>query len=67
LKVERTKAILRDYVLSTIEKNLNSMGYDIKFKVSKIRSASDLDNEIEKLNKGLLSPTDAFEIKEAFA
>ena len=67
LKVERTKAILRDYVLSTIEKNLNSMGYDIKFNVSKIRSASDLDNEIEKLNKGLLSPTEAFEIKEAFA
>ena len=67
LKVERTKAILRDYVLSTIEKNLNSMGYDIKFNVSKIRSASDLDNEIERLNNGLLSPTDAFNIKEAFA
>lgn len=67
LKVERAKAILRDYVLSTIEKNLNSMGYDIKFKVSKIRSMSELDKEIEKLNKGLLSPTEAFEIKEAFA
>lgn len=67
LKVERTKAILRDYVLSTIEKNLNSMGYGIKFKVSKIRSMNELDKEIEKLNKGLLSPTDAFEIKEAFA
>lgn len=67
LKVERAKAVLRDYVLSTIEKNLNSMGYGIKFNVSKTRSMSDFDNEIEKLNKGLLSPTDAFEIKEAFA
>ena len=28
---------------------------------------SELDKEIEKLNKGLLSPTDAFEIKDAFA
>ena len=67
LKVERAKAILRDYTLSTMEKYLNGMGYNIKFNVSKIRSASDLDNEIEKLNKGLLSPTDAFNIKEAFA
>lgn len=67
LKAERTKAILRDYVLSTIEKNLNSMGYGIKFNVSKTRSMSDFDKEIEKLNKGLLSPTDAFNIKEAFA
>ena len=67
LKVERTKAILRDYVLSTIEKNLNSVGLGVKFNVSKIRSMSELDKEIEKLNKGLLSPTEAFEIKEAFA
>lgn len=67
LKMERAKAILRDYVLSTIEKSFNSMGYDIKFKLSKIRSKSDFDKEIEKLNKGLLSPTDAFKIKEAFA
>lgn len=67
LKIERTKAILRDFVLSTIEKYLNEMGYNIKFKLSKVRTMNDVDKEIEKLNDGLLSTIDAFKIKEAFA
>lgn len=67
LKTERAKAILRDYVLSTIEKNLIYMGYDIKFEMKKIRSMRDFEEEIKKMEKGLLSPTDAFKIKEAYA
>ena len=67
LKTERAKAILRDSVLFSMEKYLNEMGYDIKFKLSKVRTMNDIDKEIEKLNDGLLSTIDAFKIKEAFA
>ena len=67
LKIERAKAILRDYVLFSLEKKLNEMGYNIKFELSKVRTKNDIDKEIEKLNNGLLSTKDAFEIKEAFA
>lgn len=67
LKTERAKAILRDSVLFSMEKYLNEMGYDIKFKLSKVRTMNDIDKEMEKLNNGLLSTIDAFNIKEAFA
>ena len=67
LKVERAKAILRDSVLLAIEKNLNEMGYKVKFELSKVRTMNDIDKEIEKLNNGFLPTIEAFEIKEAFA
>ena len=67
LKTERAKAILRDSVLFSMEKYVNEMGYDIKFKLSKVRTMNDIDKEMEKLNNGLLSTIDAFNIKEAFA
>lgn len=67
LKQERAKAILRDYVLSEIEKNLIKMGFNVKFKVLKVHTQKDFDVAIEKLQQGTLTSIDAMNIKEAFA
>jgi len=66
LKFERTKAILREYVLSTLNESLkiigNKMGFKARIKVEGILSHEDYDNYIKQLLDGSLQFSEAVKL-----
>jgi len=66
LKFERTKAILREYVLDNLNKSLkiigNKMGFKARIKLEGIRSHEDYDSYTKQLIDGSLQFSDAVKL-----
>lgn len=64
LKIERTKALLRDYIVERINKLLSSMNIDARISlVEDVLSPLDIEQKIEALNSGDLMIKDAAGIR----
>lgn len=70
LKFDKTKAILREYVLDKLNKSLerigNKMGFEARLELEGIPSYKDYDNYIKQLIDGSLQFSDAYKLMRVY-